>query len=150
MGAFSVLPSPERVSPPLLPQEKIARGGTSSPWNCFRVGCAQEVTTATNFHLGETGWEKSPDGVVPSMGKSQGLSGCKGSSQNGCLVKCTGKWVISSREPVPCLPAEQGEQWAGACAAAAMAHLLPSVWDSCTHLSRSVGCQHWTAPTSPR
>lgn len=149
IGSILCSPCPERVSPHSCPAAD-SWGGTSPPWNCFRVGCAQEVTKATNFQLEETGWEKSPDGVVPSMGKSQELSGCKGSSQNECWVKCTGRWVISSREPVPCLPGEQGQQWAGACAAAAVAPLLPLVWDSCPYLSRSVGCQHWTALMSHR
>lgn len=148
LGSILCSPLPQRVI--LLVLEKTAKGRTSSPWNCFRVGCAHKAPKATNFHLGETGREKSPDGVVPSRRKSQELSVCKGSLQNECPVKCTRKWAISSGEPVPCLPGGQGQQWAGVCAAAAMAHLLLSVGDSCAYLSTSVVCQHWTAPTSPR
>lgn len=52
-----------------------AKGGTPSLWSCFRVGCAQEAAEATmatpNFQLEKTGWEKSSDGLVPSLEKGQ-------------------------------------------------------------------------------
>lgn len=145
LGSILCSPFP-RVSPLLLPLQKIAKCRTSSPWNCFRVGCAQEVTKATNFQLGVTGWERSHDGVVPSIGKSQELSGCKVSLQNECLLNVQGNRLSA----VGSLPGEQGQQWAGVCAAAAEAHLALSGRASHTHLSRSAACQHWTAPTCHR
>lgn len=68
-------PSHKSVSFLPLPLEKTAMGGTSSLWSCFRAGCAQEAAeatmTASNFQLGETGWEKSPDEVMPTLEKDQ-------------------------------------------------------------------------------
>lgn len=60
----------ERISSPPLSGEKTATGGTSSLWSCFKVGSVQDgaegTMAAPNLQVGETGWEKSPDGVVPS------------------------------------------------------------------------------------
>lgn len=136
LGSIHCSPFPRKSQSSTLSPAEDSR--TSSLWNCFRVGCAQEVTKATNFQLGEMGWEKSPDGVVPSMGKMN----CVVVTGVYRMSACTGKWL--SREPVPCLPvsrASSGQVFVLTCWG-------PAVWDSCTYPSRNVVCQRWTAPMS--
>lgn len=112
LGSILRSPFPGESSPP-LPLGKTAKGGTSSLWNCFEVGCAQEAAEATmaapNLQLRETGWEKSPDGVVSSLEKGQEPFGYRWIYKETTreLAKCTRKWVSNRGEPVPCLAGKQ-------------------------------------------
>lgn len=98
----SVFPSPERVSPPLLPLQKTARGGTSL-WSCSRVGCAQDVTKAINFKLGETG-RNALTGLCPPWEKVRNYLVARGvyrmsawSNVQGNGLSAAGKLCLASQ-----------------------------------------------------